>query len=467
METRRGRRPAGAISLIALCLISALGVVVGSYVALVTHTQQLGTRQFQDGRARELAQAGLEEALWALNENNWTASGPAGATSWTTSGSDRSVVLNYGSLGHGATGQVSLTVANYASAGPAWPTIAAEAVVTLTDGRTIRKKLAATTGPAPLFGNAIASANAGVSFVAGGTVDSWNSDPDNNPGTAAVGYSFTAGNAANYAAVVAGRDDGTYGVVLTQALVNGYVATFGQPVGYSVSAVPPGRVKGPTTTPLINIDPARLTRSAFVPVAPVFTVVLPPASGPAFGGLIGTILDLVGALLGAAPAVEVYKTTGDFTIQGLLPILPYNFVVNRPLKLIVDGDFEIGNWGSITITPTGSLQIFVSGDCTIGGNGIDNQNTAPASCAIFCTSTSTSDTLQYTTTAAFRGVIYCENKPIDIRQNATFYGALLSSRQVSFTAGATAPVFHYDTALRTTRFSQITTPYVISQLTEP
>src|SRR5688572_31363233 len=47
------------------------------------------------------------------------------------------------------------------------------------------------------------------------TVDSWNSDPDNNPATAAVPYSFTAGNAANHAAVVAGRDDGTHGVVIT------------------------------------------------------------------------------------------------------------------------------------------------------------------------------------------------------------------------------------------------------------
>jgi hypothetical protein len=211
METRSIR---GAISLISLCLISALGVVVGSYFALVTHAQQLGTRQFQNGRTAELAQAGLEEALWALNQNTWTGSGPAGSTAWTTSGANRTVLLDYGSLGHGASGKIALTVANYASAGPVWPTINVDAIVTLTDGRTIHKKLQATTTPAPLFGNAIASATAAVSFGGGGTVDSWNSDPDNDPATASVPYSFTAGNPANYAAVVAGCDDGTHGVVL-------------------------------------------------------------------------------------------------------------------------------------------------------------------------------------------------------------------------------------------------------------
>jgi len=67
--------------------------------------------------------------------------------------------------------------------------------------------------------------------------------------------------------------------------------------------------------------------------------------------------------------------------------------------------------------------------------GFDNQNVEPAKCALYCTSASTSDTLQYTTSANFKRVIYCENKPIDISANATFYGALLSRRQIRSRAG--------------------------------
>ncbi len=466
MAAERQRNRRGATTLAALSLTTALGVAVSSYLALLTHGQRLGIRQFQSERAAELAEAGLEEALWALNQNNWNSAGPGSSTPWTLSGTTRSVTLNYGDIGHGATAQVLVTVANSTSAGPVWPTVSVTSTVTAGGGQVVSKTTQAETSPAPLFGNAIASAEAGVSFEAGGTVDSWDSDPDDNPATAAVPYSFTAGNAANYAAVVAGRDDGTNGVVLTQALIRGYVATFGQPVGFSVSGTPPGRVLGPATASSVNIDPERLGRSAFVPVAPVFSVSLPPTSGPAYGGLLGSVLALVGALLGAAPEVEVYKINGDLTILGI-PLLSPSLTVDRPLKLIVEGNLTIGGAGRITITTNGSLELFVAGDCTIGGNGIDNQNVEPAKCALYATHGSTSDSLTYNTTADFRGVIYAENKPIEIRQNATLHGALLSRRQIRFTAGATAPVFHYDTALRTTRFAGIKTPYIISRLTQP
>lgn len=459
----RSRR--AAISLVALCLTTALGVGVGSYLALILHSRNLADRRLHLERAREIAQVGLEEALWALNQNNWTSAGPTSSTAWTVAGANRTVTLNYGSIGHGVSAQTVLTVTNFASTGPTWPSVTSEAILTLNDGRVVRKSLSATTGPAPLFGNAIASANAGVSFSARGLVDSWNSDPDNNPATAAVPYSFSAANPSNYAAVVAGRDDGAQGVALTQATVRGYVTTFGRPVAYSVSGSPPAQVKGPTTPASVDVDPARLGRSAFVPVAPVFTVKLPATSGPTYGGLISNILALVAALLGAAPSVEVYQTAGDFTILGI-PLLSPSLTVSRPLKLIVNGNLNISGAGKITVTTTGSLQIFVLGDCTIGGGGIDNQNTAPEKLAIFCTNSSTTNTLEYTSSSDFNGVIYCENKPIDIRQNATFHGALLSSRQISFSAGATNPVFHYDTALRTKRFDHITTPYLITRLTE-
>src|SRR5207237_6153290 len=122
-ETKSSPRLRGSSALVALSLTTALGVAVGSYLALIWHGQQLGIRQFQNERANELAQVGLEESLWALNQNNWTGSGPAGNVSWTTSGTTHSVTLDYGSLGNGATGQVVLAVANYASTGPVWPTV--------------------------------------------------------------------------------------------------------------------------------------------------------------------------------------------------------------------------------------------------------------------------------------------------------------------------------------------------------
>ena len=52
-------------------------------------------------------------------------------------------------------------------------------------------------------------------------------------------------------------------------------------------------------------------RTAFVPVSPVFAVTLPTTVGPTYGGLLGNVLALVAALLGAPPAVETYRVNGN------------------------------------------------------------------------------------------------------------------------------------------------------------
>jgi hypothetical protein len=455
----------GSVTLVALCFTAVLAIALSSYLALYQRSYDLSTRLLHEDKARQLAQTGLEEALWALNQATWTGSGPSSNTPWNTSGPNRTITLAYGSLGQGATGQVTLTVANFASAGPAWPAITSTATVTLDDGRVFTKTLQAATGPAPLFGNAIASANSYVSFTSGGTVDSWNSRPDNNPATAVVPYSFTVGTPSNYAAVIAAADSGVTSVTLSQALVYGCLATTGKTVSYSTSGSPPGRVKGPATAAAVDVDPGRLGKSAFIPAASVFAIA-PPTSGSNYGGVLGSILDLVAALLSAPVTVDTYKINGDLIISGI-PLLAPSLTVSRPLKLIVTGNLTISGSGQITVTSTGSLELFVAGDVTIGGGGIVNQTNDPRNVALFCTSSSTVNSVQYISPADFYGVIYSENKPIDIQQNATFYGALLSGQYVRFSAGATNPQFHYDTALRSVRFSGVTTPYIITLLTEP
>jgi hypothetical protein len=455
----------GSVTLVALCFTTVLAIALGSYIALCQRSYDLSTQLLHEDKVRQLAQTGLEEALWALNQNSWTGSGPAGDVAWTTSGANRTVALAYGSLGQGATGQVALTVANFASAGPVWPAITSTATLTLGDGRVFTKTLQATTGPAPLFGNAIASVNSYVSFTSQGTVDSWNSNPDGNPATPVVAYSFTAGNAANYAAVIAANDSGPTGIALNQALVYGYLATNGQPVSYSTSGSPPGCVKGPGTAATVYVEPGRLGKSAFIPASTVFTINTPALVPGNF-----TPLSWLAALLTIGPAdTAVYSApTGFIMPTGLLG---YTLNIARPVKMVVNGDFVIGSGllgpAKIVVQPPGgSLVVFVSGNVTIGGGGIVNQTNDPKNVALFCTSGSIVGSVQYTCAADFCGVVYSENLPIDIQQNATFYGALLTGQYVRFSAGATNPQFHYDAALRHVRFSDVTTPYIVLLLTE-
>jgi hypothetical protein len=457
------QREQGSITLLALCMTAAMAIALGTYVALCARSAQFAARLVNREKAQQLAQAGLEDALWALNQNSWSSAGPNGTGVWATSGVNRTLTLTY-TLPDSGTGQVVLTVANYASTGPTWPSITCTATVALQGGQTYTKSLQASTGPAPLFGNAIASAKSYVSFESGGSVDSWNSNPDNDASTAMVAYSFTAGNSANYNAVVAGKGNGTNGVILNQATVCGYVSSFGLPVSYSITGSPPAKVLGPTTAS--GVDWSRVGKSAFVPVSDVFSVTEPTVNVSNFT-LITLVLNLLGGVLNLPAAVDSCKINGNLKIDPHVLINPNpNITINKPIKMIVDGDFTIMGSGVLTITATGSLELYVTGDVSIGGNGILNQTNDPKKLAIYCTSSSTTDAVEYTTANSFCGVIYSENKPIDIRQNATFYGALLSRQYVRFSTNATAPVFHYDLALRQTRFSGVATPYLITTLTE-
>src|SRR4051794_28397532 len=68
----------GAALLAALCFATILAISLSSYMTLCYRTLSLSTRSAQGTRAIELAENGLEDALWALNENDWSG--------WTISG---------------------------------------------------------------------------------------------------------------------------------------------------------------------------------------------------------------------------------------------------------------------------------------------------------------------------------------------------------------------------------------------
>jgi hypothetical protein len=464
MNAKRTRQ-AGSVTLLALCFSTAMGIAVASYLALCSRSNAFSMRALYHSRAQEFAQIGLEEALWAINRNSWSTSGSDSATAWTTSGTSRTTVMSFALDSQAGTAQVTVTIDNFASAGPTWPTVTSAARLTLGSGQTFNQTLRADLQPAPLFAHAIASAASYVSFTTGGTVDSWNSDPDHDSATAAVPYAFTAGNAANYNAVVASGGTDTFGVTLGQATVRGYVATVGRPVSYSVSGSPPGSVVGPATPAAVKVDTARLGKSAFIPVAPVFEVVLPATSGPNYGGIVSNALTLASTLLSAPATADVFETSGDLSVLGV-PLISPSLTFTRPTKLIVRGNLTIAGSGRITVSATGSLELFVTGDITIGADGFQNQTGEPRKLAVFSTAPATANPIRYTSTADFCGVVYAENCPIDIRQNATFYGALLSRDYVRFSTSATAPVFHYDSALRLVRFDGVSTPYVLQAVTE-
>jgi type II secretory pathway component PulK len=186
----------GSVVLVAFCLVAVIGIALASYINACYQSLASSTSEFHNRKARYLAEVGIEEALWALNNATWTSSGPASTLSWTGTTTKTLAISGY-DLGSGSTGSLALRITNATGNNPG---ISSVATITLSSGKTYIKTLTANTNAtdvqrAPLFGNAIAAVNQ-VRFqnvTTNPTVDSYNS----------ASGAWNAATNKSYAAIVA------------------------------------------------------------------------------------------------------------------------------------------------------------------------------------------------------------------------------------------------------------------------
>ena len=208
----------GAAMLAALCFAAVLAISLSSYLALCFTSLSISTRNQLQSRCSEVSEMGIEQALYALNNSDWTiwnmgtnALGqPTASAEFTLTSSGLALTSTAPTplyFGNGAYGTVTVTVTNYvlnstsiAGSNPG-PSINAQASVVMpaySGGSTPASISASTTysastgllsGAAPLFVNAVSATAGRVRFRNAGTIDSYNSNP---PATfLKVGASYT------------------------------------------------------------------------------------------------------------------------------------------------------------------------------------------------------------------------------------------------------------------------------------
>lgn len=422
-----GRR--GSALLAALCLAAVLAIALGSYLTVCLRSLQMSTRHLSSAHGVELAETGMEEALWALNKNDWS-------NGWTVAGTTATKTLGGFAYDNGITGSVRLTVTNYNGSLGAGVvrTVTATGTTAFADGTTSSRTLAATSAKAPLFLNALAATTGRVRLRVAGTVDSYDSRTD--PDAASVGYSAILSSSATTTTAAT--------VQLTNAQIKGYVATLSTGPSYSTSA----KVVGPATPVATKIDSARLSTSPYQPIfeelAPTGTALFLPAGTATVGN--------------AGDTTPAFYSTTDVDLSGTQVL-----TVEGPVVLNVTGSLAVSSSAKIVIAATGSLEIHLAGDLILNGNGVQNLTKRPKNFVIIAKADNYYDTLGMATNTPFHGVIYTPNNSLTITNSQTIYGAIVA-KAVTFSA---SPVFHYDVSLRESVFAGIDTPYAISNWHEP
>ncbi|MBI2812972.1 MAG: hypothetical protein HYX71_01650 [Opitutae bacterium] len=415
------RNARGAVLIVALLITALIALALGSYLTLNLSTSRLARQSYQQSASFHLAEAGAEEALWSFNQA--TGGNPAAWTGWTAQSAAAWRKFAGFDFGGNTAGTVKVYVNNTSPAAADKPTVVAMATVESPGTPPSTKMISVTLSRRSYFANGIVARDTLRFNGLNTTVDSWNSDPDNDPATAAVPYSAAVRSDRGGIATMSVQNSA---LLVNQASVWGYVATGGAAPEVGVQ----GSIRGADTPAGVQIDPARVSTD--------FAADLPPVTAP----VDGTIIANVGATLGTpgvatkwrCPSITLHANQ-TLTIQGYVTLV---LTASTGTALSVTGNASI-------IVPDGSsLTVYIEADGRIAGNGLGNGNKRPISCQIWGTSTSAAgQTLQIAGNGALKSVIYAPNAAVTLNGNGDIMGSVVA-REVTFTGNAS---FHYDESL--------------------
>ena len=184
----------GSLLIIAMLLCAVIGLSIVSYLNLGRTGMEISNRALYNNGAMNLAENGLEQAMYSINkkisdptyvwaDHGWTIQGTAARQKW-----------NDYDFGQGARGMVRAYVYDYAAG--AAPRIIARSTVTVggRSSQAIEKWIEVQLRRTSKFANGLVAKET-INFSGNSaSVDSWNSDPDNNSGTAAIPYSAAVKN---------------------------------------------------------------------------------------------------------------------------------------------------------------------------------------------------------------------------------------------------------------------------------
>jgi len=425
---RRGNR--GALLIVALLICAVIGISITSYIQLGRTSLGVSNRALYNNGAMNLAENGLEEAMYSINQDATTSSYSWSSDGWTTSGTTARRKWTGTQFDQNATGEVRVRVDNYT--GASTPVIYARSLVTLgggaAAGTSIEKWIKVSLVRTSKFANGLVAKDTITFSGTRATVDSWES-----------GYPTSD---AKYSSSVK-RDRGSVGsvsvsvsaVTVQNADIFGYAAT-----GGALPKVGPNGLVGTFTTPVGTMDMSRVSTD--------FSANFDPVAQPTGGTWVGAI----GATTLGTAGTATTLSGSAISLSG-----------SASNKLVINGDvtlhltatagssaISVAGSASIEITAGSSLVVYTAGDISVAGNGVLSGGATasaannPTKFQLWGTSTSaTKQSIQIAGNGVLSGIIYAPNASVKINGNGDVMGSVVAN-DITVTGNAN---FHYDESL--------------------
>jgi hypothetical protein len=435
-------RVRGSVLIVAMLLAAIIAISLGSYIKLAINSMNLADRSFYQNAAVNLAEVGVEEAIYCYNRLEDNKATPANAwTGWDIGTVEaRSATRTIGGfdLGRGVLGEVKVYCSFYNPTLKEKPVVVAKATLTFPNSPPTSKYIEVTVRKRSLFPKGMIVRETIEAKGGNLSLDSWDSDPDDDPTTAMVVY--PDGRSAN--AMLATQSTVNNAISIGNGVVYGYISTAGGSVGRQPQAVLTGNFSS------TEFDTNRISNdfevTAFAPTDP-------PTPG---------VFNSIGYNMGgetlprggdsAADGVYYYKfdmgrnisvNTGTLLISGKVVLLLTSHAGVEAMGLAGTGKMEIAAGASLTVYTNGNVKLS-------GGGGVSNANAQPKTCVIFGTlpTAASGQTIDLSGNGKTSVSLYAPNADITLSGGGTdgdFFGAIVG-KSVTMTGTSR---FHYDESL--------------------
>lgn len=475
LSPRQGHRRRGGVLITALIFSAIIALAIPGFFLLSRSALKLSHRGFYNTAAVDLAETGLEHAMWSLNA---ASQGTGGAwTGWDTTSSPGDARRRFSNFTYtgGVTGYVNVHVAGYAAAGAS---AVARAVIQVSPTETVEKWMRITTKGRSLFEYGLLARE---KFSAGGgnVFDSWISDPDGDPSTAPVPYSSgvarsngsVATTSTDTPAIELNGSAKVYGKVAVGTSTGAtivYGALGGSSTGWNPTSVNWqaglrqnwGSTVGQIGDPSEYIREGHLltgfTATFETPTAPEVNVVRAPYTVPfSYDDPSTTWNDNIyvngkdsryPATLGTAGVSTVIqmdkltvKADAKLTVLGNVTlVLPPQGITT--FEVIAGGSLVLADGATLTVYTPGNISVTGAGTAAVLGSS------SPADFQIWSTrgTGSIGQTITLAGSGSLSGVIYAPEASFTVPGGTHFYGAAVVR---SFSMSGSGSI-HYDESLK-------------------
>lgn len=453
--------PRGSLLIVAMLLCAIIGISIVSYINLGRSALRSSNRALYNNAAMNLAENGLEEAMYSINKLVADSTYSFSSNGWTVSGSNAQRKWTGTTFDQNATGEVRVYIYNYD--GTAAPNIIARSLVTVrgdTTSAAVEKWIRVQLRKTSKFANGLVAKQT-INFNGSPQIDSWNSDPDNNSATAPIVYSAATKNDAGS---VGSISVGVNAVLVDNADIWGYVGTGGSApqVGATGTVGPFGTTAGTVVASHVTTDFSASFDDVSAPTTYTYTSV----------GSLSTNKTLPDDFPSATLQADGKYYIECTNIGGSNKV----FTIAAGKKVVLKVTDTVGNCidikggsGGINVSSGASLEIYAAGDINISGQGAMNGGTSaatmgqPINFQIYGTKTSGTQTISVKGNGVFSGVLYAPYGSVALDGSVQTFGSVVAN---DITLNGTSAQFHYDESLgnfgganpyRVTRWDELNT----------